>query len=82
MSRKKKTRSLKDKLTVKTGSRKNFLKPGQKGQIPSKNKLAKHTQRQKSAYEKFLEQQAQQENTDDIENGSAIDPDDETDHEQ
>ena len=59
MSRKKKTRRLKDKLTVKTGSRKNFLKPGQKGRIPSKNRLAKH-QRQKSAYEKHLEQQSEE----------------------
>lgn len=56
MSRKKKTRRLKDKLSVKTGSKKNFLKAGQKGRIPSKNRLAKH-QRQKSAYEKHLEQQ-------------------------
>ncbi|MCH8550655.1 MAG: hypothetical protein LAT62_01885 [Natronospirillum sp.] len=53
MSRKKKTRRLKDRLSVKTGSKKNFLKDGQKGQIPSKNRLAKHS-RQKSAYEKHL----------------------------
>lgn len=57
MSRKKKTRRLKDKLSVKTGSKKNFLAPGQKGQIPSKNKLAKHKKRTKSAYQKYLEEQ-------------------------
>ena len=57
MSRKKKTRRLRDKLSVKTGSKKNFLAPGQKGQIPSKNKLAKHKKRTLSAYQKHLEEQ-------------------------
>lgn len=57
MSRQKKTRRLKGKLKVKTGSRKNFIEPGQKGKIPAPNRLAKH-QRQPSAYEKSLAKQA------------------------
>lgn len=56
MSRKKKSRKLSDKITVKTGSKKNFIEPGQKGRIPSKNKLAKHRNRPKSAYQKYLEE--------------------------
>ena len=56
MSRQKKTRRLKGKLNVKTGSRKNFIEPGQKGKIPAPNRLAKH-RRQPSAYEKFLAEQ-------------------------
>lgn len=57
MSRQKKTRRLKGKLNVKTGSRKNFIEPGQKGKIPAPNRLAKH-RRQPSAYEKFLAAQS------------------------
>lgn len=57
MSRQKKTRRLKGKLKIKTGSRKNFIEPGQKGRIPAPNRLAKH-QKQRSAYAKFLAEQA------------------------
>lgn len=63
MSRQKKTRRLKGKLKVKTGSRKNFIEPGQKGKIPAPNRLAKH-QRQPSAYEKFLAKLTQAELSD------------------
>lgn len=56
MSRSKKTRRIKGKLNVKTGSRKDFIKPGEKGKIPSKNKLKKHKNRPKSAYQKYLEE--------------------------
>lgn len=55
MSRRKKSRSLKGKLNVKTGSKKDFIGQGEKGQIPSHNRLAKHKKRQKSAYQKYLE---------------------------
>lgn len=55
MSRKKKSRSLKGKLNVKTGSKKDFIGKGEKGQIPNHNRLAKHKKRQKSAYQKYLE---------------------------
>ncbi|WP_108125378.1 hypothetical protein [Saccharospirillum mangrovi] len=55
MSRRKKTRSLKGKLNVKTGSKKDFIARGEKGQIPTHNRLAKHKKRQKSAYQKYLE---------------------------
>ncbi|AJQ95419.1 hypothetical protein [Gynuella sunshinyii] len=57
MSRVKKTRSLKNKLKIKTGSKKSFIAAGELGKIPSKNKLSKHKKRQKSAYQKFLEQE-------------------------
>ncbi|WP_028669810.1 hypothetical protein [Saccharospirillum impatiens] len=56
MSRRKKSRSLKDRLGVKTGSKKTFISQGDKGKIPSKNRLAKHKNRSKSAYAKFLEE--------------------------
>lgn len=55
MSRRKKTRSLKGKLNVKTGSKKDFIGRGEKGQIPTHNRLAKHKKRQKSAYQKYLD---------------------------
>lgn len=55
MSRTKKSRRLKDKLDIKTGSKKNFIERGQKGRIPSKNKLAKHPDKLKSAFKKHLE---------------------------
>lgn len=55
MSRRKKSRSLKDKLNIKTGSKKDFIEKGEQGRIPSKNKLAKHKKRQKSAYQRFIE---------------------------
>lgn len=55
MSRKKKSRSLKGKLNVKTGSKKDFIGKGEKGRIPTHNRLAKHKKRQKSAYQKYLE---------------------------
>lgn len=56
MSRRKKSRSLKDRLGIKTGSKKTFISQGDKGKIPSKNRLAKHKNRSKSAYAKFLEE--------------------------
>lgn len=52
MSRDKKTRRLKGKLNIKTGSKKNFILDNDMGKIPSKNKLAKHKNRLKSAFEK------------------------------
>lgn len=55
MSRSKKSRSMKDRIGVKTGSKKDFIKQGEKGKIPSHNRLAKHKKRQKSAYQQFLE---------------------------
>lgn len=55
MSRKKKSRSLKDKLNVRTGSKQDFIGKGEKGRIPTHNRLAKHKKRQKSAYQKYLE---------------------------
>lgn len=54
MSRKKKSRSLKGKLNVKTGSKKDLIGRGEKGKIPSHNRLAKHSKRQQSAYQKHL----------------------------
>lgn len=68
MSREKKSRRLKGKIDIKTGSKKNFIERGQKGRIPSKNKLAKHGDKQQSAYKKHLEEQSkpnQQKKTDD-----------------
>lgn len=55
MSRDKKNRRLKGKLTVKTGSKKNFIGDGELGKIPSKNKLAKHKTRLKSAFQKGID---------------------------
>lgn len=54
MSRRKKSRTMKDKIGLKTGSKKDFIKDGEKGKIPSHNRLAKHKKRQKSAYQRFL----------------------------
>lgn len=59
MSRSKKTRTMKGKLNIKTGSKKDFFKEGEKGNIPSHNRLAKHKKRQKSAYQQFLEENKQ-----------------------
>lgn len=60
MSRAKKSRRMKGKVGIKTGSKKNFIKPGDLGKIPSKNKLSKHkSTKQKSAYEKYLEETGQ-----------------------
>ncbi|WP_040556698.1 hypothetical protein [Reinekea blandensis] len=56
MARKKKSRTMKDKIGVKTGSKKDFIKQGEKGKIPSHNRLSKHKKRQKSAYQRFLEE--------------------------
>lgn len=56
MSRRKKSRTMKDKIGVKTGSKKDFIKQGEKGKIPSHNRLSKHKKRQKSAYQRFLEE--------------------------
>jgi len=57
MSHSKKTRKLKGKLDIKTGSKKSFINPSELGKMPSKNKLSKHKNRQKSAYQKFIESQ-------------------------
>ncbi|MCH8532679.1 MAG: hypothetical protein LAT65_17645 [Saccharospirillum sp.] len=54
MSRKKKTRSLKGKINIKTGSKNDLIGRGEKGKIPSHNRLAKHSKRQQSAYQKHL----------------------------
>lgn len=56
MSRRKKSRSLKDKLNVKTGSKKDFIGQSEKGRIPSHNRLAKHKNRPKSAYQQHIEE--------------------------
>lgn len=56
MSRRKKSRSLKSKINVKTGSKKDFVSESDKGRIPSHNRLAKHKNRQKSAYQRFIEE--------------------------
>ncbi len=63
MSRKKKTRSLKGKLNVKTGSKKALIGAGEKGKIPTHNRLAKHKKRQKSAYQKYLEENGLKDST-------------------
>lgn len=59
MSRGKRNRTMKGKLDIKTGSKKSFIKDGEKGKIPSHNRLAKHKNRQKSAYQRFLEENKQ-----------------------
>lgn len=59
MSRSKKSRTMKGKLSIKTGSKKDFIQQGEKGKIPSHNRLAKHKKRQKSAYQQFLEETKQ-----------------------
>ncbi|MEJ2042936.1 MAG: hypothetical protein P8X89_06650 [Reinekea sp.] len=56
MSRSKKSRTMKGKLGVKTGSKKDFIKEDEKGKIPSHNRLSKHKNRQKSAYQRFLDE--------------------------
>lgn len=56
MSRRKKSRTMKDKIGVKTGSKKDFIKQGEKGKIPSHNRLSKHKKRQKSAYQRYLQE--------------------------
>lgn len=57
MSRSKGSRTMKGKLGVKTGSKKDFIKQGEMGKIPSHNRLEKHKKsRQKSAYQKFLDE--------------------------
>lgn len=55
MSRTKKSRSLKDRLNVKTGSKKDFIDRSENGKIPSHNRLAKHKNRPKSAYQRHIE---------------------------
>lgn len=57
MSHSKKTRRIKGKLDIKTGSKKSFINSSEMGKMPSKNKLAKHKNRQKSAYQKSIESQ-------------------------
>lgn len=56
MSRSKKSRRLKGKAGIKTGSKKDFIKEGELGKIPSHNRLAKHKKKQKSAYQRYLEE--------------------------
>ena len=56
MSRSKKTRTMKGKLGVKTGAKKDFINQNEKGNIPSHNRLSKHKKRQKSAYQRFLQE--------------------------
>ena len=57
MSRTKKSRTMKNKLNIQTGSKRAFIVQGDMGKIPSKNKLSKHKNRQKSAYQKHLEEE-------------------------
>lgn len=53
----KKGRTLKERVSIKTGSKKDFIKQGEKGKIPSHNRLDKHRRsKQKSAYQRFLEE--------------------------
>ena len=59
MSHSKKNRRIKGKLDIKTGSKKSFINSSELGNMPSKNKLAKHKNRQKSAYQKSIENQDQ-----------------------
>ncbi|TCS42432.1 hypothetical protein [Reinekea marinisedimentorum] len=56
MSRSKKSRRMKGKAGIKTGSKKDFIKEGELGKIPSHNRLAKHKKKQKSAYQRYLEE--------------------------
>ena len=56
MSRSKKSRSIKSKVNIKTGSKKALIDDRDRGKIASKNKLKKHKKRQKSAYQKHLEE--------------------------
>jgi len=57
MSRSKKSRTLKARIGVKTGSKKDFIKQGEMGKIPSHNRLEKHKKnKQKSAYQLSLEE--------------------------
>ena len=60
MSRSNKSRTMKGKLGIKTGSKKDFIKQGEMGKIPSHNRLEKHRKtKQKSAYQRFLEETKQ-----------------------
>ncbi|MFQ3230590.1 hypothetical protein [Reinekea sp.] len=64
MSRSKGSRTMKGKLGIKTGSKKDFIKQGEMGKIPSHNRLDKHKKsRQKSAYQKFLDESGQKDTT-------------------
>ena len=55
MSRSKKSRSLKSKVSLKTGSKSKILdEDGNRGKIPSKNTLSKHKKKPKSAYAKAM----------------------------
>ncbi|MBU2863174.1 hypothetical protein QWZ13_10690 [Reinekea marina] len=64
MSRSKGSRTMKGKLGIKTGSKKDFIKQGEKGKIPTHNRLEKHKKsRQKSAYQKFLDETGQKDTT-------------------
>lgn len=45
---------MKDRVGIKTGSKKDFIKQGEMGKIPSHNRLAKHKKKQKSAYQQYL----------------------------
>jgi len=64
MARSKKSRGLKGKIAVKTGSKKDFIKQGEMGKIPSHNRLTKHKGKKlKSAYQMFLEENNQKDTT-------------------
>jgi hypothetical protein len=47
---------MKGRAGIKTGSKKDFIKEGELGKIPSHNRLAKHKKKQKSAYQRYLEE--------------------------
>ncbi len=69
MARSKKSRRLKDKIGVKTGSKKDFIKQGELGKIPSHNRLDKHKKhKQKSAYQRYLEENGQKDTSSGQEN--------------
>jgi hypothetical protein len=64
MARGKKSRTMKGKLGIKTGSKKDFIKQGENGKIPSHNRLDKHKKTmQKSAYQRHLEETNQKDTT-------------------
>ena len=59
MSRSKKSRSLKSVVSLKTGSKSKILdEEGNRGRIPSKNKLSKHKKKPKSAYAKAMSEKS------------------------
>ncbi|MCJ8312418.1 MAG: hypothetical protein HRU38_09440 [Saccharospirillaceae bacterium] len=64
MSRSKKSRSLKSKVSLKTGSKSKILdEEGNRGKIPSKNTLSKHKKKPISAYAKAMLQKGKKNET-------------------